>query len=164
MITVLTWLGEGLLPGHKLSLIFSVGRKGWGALCCLLYKALVKSHSWGFHRPDWSTSRRHCLLIPSPLGVRISTYTFWRVHKTWNHSSCLNLSVSHSVVPNSLRPHRLQPTSLLSPWDFPGKDTGVGCRFLLQGIFPTQGSNLRLLHCRQILYWLSYKGKPGLTL
>ena len=34
---------------------------------------------------------------------------------------------------------------------FSGKNTGVGCHFLLQGIFPTQGSNPRLLHCRQIL-------------
>ena len=38
----------------------------------------------------------------------------------------------------------------LWPWDFPGKNTGVGCHFLLQGIFPTQGSNLGLLYCRQI--------------
>ena len=36
--------------------------------------------------------------------------------------------------------------------DSPGKNTGVGCHFLLQGIFPTSGSNLCLLHCRQILY------------
>ena len=43
-----------------------------------------------------------------------------------------------------------------SPWDFPGKNTGVGCHFLLQGIFLTQGSNLGLLHCRQILYHLSH--------
>ena len=42
---------------------------------------------------------------------------------------------------------------------FPGKDTGVGRHFLLQGIFPTQGSNPGLLHCRQILYRLSYKGR-----
>ena len=63
-------------------------------------------------------------------------------------------------MPDSLWPHGLQPTRLLCPWDFPGKDTGVGCHFLLQGIFPTQGSNLGLLHCRQILYWLSYKGSP----
>ena len=35
---------------------------------------------------------------------------------------------------------------------FPGKNTGPGCHFFLQGIFPTQGSNLRLLHCRQMLY------------
>ena len=40
----------------------------------------------------------------------------------------------------------------------PGKSTGVGCHFLLQGIFPTQGSNLGLLHCRRILYHLSCQG------
>ena len=42
-------------------------------------------------------------------------------------------------------------TRLLCPCDFPGKNTGVGCHFLLQGIFPTQELNLGLLHCRQIL-------------
>ena len=54
--------------------------------------------------------------------------------------------------------HRLQPTRLLYPQHFPGKYTGVDCHFLLHGIFPTQGSNLGLLHCRQILYQLSYQG------
>ena len=44
-----------------------------------------------------------------------------------------------------------RPTRLLCPWDFPGKNTGVDCHFLLQGIFPTQESNPGLLHCRQIL-------------
>ena len=39
---------------------------------------------------------------------------------------------SRSVVSDSLRPHGLQPTRLLHPWDFPGKSTGVGCHFLLQ--------------------------------
>ena len=51
--------------------------------------------------------------------------------------------------------YRLEPTRLLCPWDFPGKNTGVGCHGLLQGIFATQGSNLNLLqflHCRWILY------------
>ena len=43
-------------------------------------------------------------------------------------------AVSCSVMPDSLRPHGLQPTRLLCPWDFPGKDTGVGCYFLLQGM------------------------------
>ena len=42
----------------------------------------------------------------------------------------------------------------LRPWDFPGKSTGMGCLFLLQGIFPTQGSNPSLQHCRQTLYHL----------
>ena len=46
-----------------------------------------------------------------------------------------------------LRPHGLQPARLLCPWDFPGKNTGVGFHALLQGIFPIQGSSLHLLHC-----------------
>ena len=50
--------------------------------------------------------------------------------------------------------------ALLSPWDFPGMNTRVGFRFLLQGIFPTQGSNPGLLHCRQIPYHLSHQGNP----
>ena len=44
--------------------------------------------------------------------------------------------------------------------DFPGKNTGVGCHFLRQGIFPTQGSNPGLLRCRQTLYHLSQQGSP----
>ena len=43
-------------------------------------------------------------------------------------------------------PHGLKAARLLCPWDCPGKDTGVDCHALLQGIFPTEGSNLRLLH------------------
>jgi len=46
------------------------------------------------------------------------------------------------------------------PWNFPGQNTGVGSIFLLQGIFPTQGSNSGLPHCRRILYQLSHKGSP----
>ena len=45
-----------------------------------------------------------------------------------------------------------------APLDFPGKSPGVGCHFLLQGIFPTQGLNPGLLHCRQMLYCLSHQG------
>ena len=63
--------------------------------------------------------------------------------------------ISLSVVSDSLRPHWLKLTRLLCPWDSPGKNTGVGCHFLLQGIFPAQGLNLDLLHCRQALYCLS---------
>ena len=44
--------------------------------------------------------------------------------------------------------------------DSPGKNTGVGCHALLQGIFPTLGSNSALLHCRRILYQLIYQGSP----
>ena len=61
---------------------------------------------------------------------------------------------------DSLRPCGLWPARLLCLWNAPGKNTGVGCHALLQGIFPTQGSNLALLLCRQILYHLSYQGSP----
>ena len=56
--------------------------------------------------------------------------------------------------------HELWPTRLLCPWDSPGKMTGVGCHALLQGIFPTQGLNPGLLHCRQILHCLSHREAP----
>jgi len=54
---------------------------------------------------------------------------------------------------NSLGPH-----GLYSPWNSPGQNTGVSSLSLLQEIFPTQGLNPGLLHCRQILYQLSHKG------
>ena len=57
---------------------------------------------------------------------------------------------------DSLRPHGLQPARLLRPWNSPGKNTGVDSCSLLQGIFPTQGSNPGPWHCRQILYRLSH--------
>ena len=50
----------------------------------------------------------------------------------------------------------------LCPWNSPVKNTGVGCHSFLQGIFPTQGSNLGLLHCGQILYRLSHRKAPNL--
>ena len=62
-------------------------------------------------------------------------------------------SVAKSCL--TLQPRGLQPSRPSVPGIFPGKNTGVGCHVLLQGIFPTQGSNpplLRLLHCRQVLY------------
>ena len=66
---------------------------------------------------------------------------------------------SCSVVSDSLRPH-----GLYSPWNSPSQNTGVGSLSLLQGIFPIQGSNPGLLHCRQILYQLSHHGIPKLQL
>ena len=64
-------------------------------------------------------------------------------------------SESFLVVSNSL-----WPLGLYSPWNSPGQNTGVGSLSLLQRIFPTQESNWCLLHCRQILYQLSYQRSP----
>ena len=79
----------------------------------------------------------------------------WQAGRNLSHltfSSCIR--TSHSVVSDTLQPH-----GLYSPWNSPGQNIGVGSLSLLQGIFPTQGSNPGLPHCRQILYQLSHKGK-----
>ena len=61
------------------------------------------------------------------------------------------------VMFDSLRPHGLWPARHLCPWNSPGQNTGVDSCSLLQGIFPTQGSNPGLPYCRQILYRLSHQ-------
>ena len=63
-----------------------------------------------------------------------------------------------------LRPHGLvQPTRLLCLGDFPGKNSGVGCYFLLQGIFPTQGSNPLLLHWQVDYFLVRHLESPRLS-
>ena len=71
---------------------------------------------------------------------------------TWQQ---MKWSESRSVVSSSLWHHRLY-----SPWNSLGQNTGVGSCSLLQELFPTQGLNPGLLHCRQILSQLSYQGSP----
>ena len=73
-------------------------------------------------------------------------YLFMKVEVViYESGSCL-------VVSDSLQPH-----GLYSPWDSPGQDAGVGSHSVLQGMFPTQGLNPGLPHCRRILYQLSHK-------
>ena len=69
--------------------------------------------------------------------------------------------LSHSVVSDSFWLHALSnPPGSSVHGDSPGKNTGVSCHALLQGIFPTQGSNPSLPRCRWILYCLSHQGSP----
>ena len=90
--------------------------------------------------------------LPGPIPAQVSSQDSKSPLFFISGGTEISVSVSHSVVTNSLQHYGLQPTRLLCLWDFPGKNTGVGCHFFLRGIFPTQGSNLGLLHCRQILY------------
>ena len=114
----------------------------------------------GRHQP---VSHQNPLLLPSATwmifpsllcGVVLPCDYLW-THRMWMEvmyaSSCVCM-LSHSVASDSLQPHGLSPARLLCPWNFLGKNTGVGCHFLLQGIFPTQESNLSLLHYWRILY------------
>ena len=64
------------------------------------------------------------------------------------------------LCPTLMTPWTVAHQTLLPHGIFPGKNTGVYCHFLFQGIFPTQGSNLGLLHCRKILYQMSHQGSP----
>ena len=64
------------------------------------------------------------------------------------------MATHSSILPWEI-PWTVACTKLLHPRDFQGKSTGVGCHFL-QGIFPTQGLNPGLSHCRQTLYLLSH--------
>ena len=70
----------------------------------------------------------------------------------------MNESESHSVVSNFLWPH-----GLYRPWNSPSQNTEVGSQSLLQGIFPTHGSNPGIPHCRQILYQLNHQGRKLLS-
>ena len=65
------------------------------------------------------------------------------------------------LCPNLVTPWTAR---LLCPWDSSGKNTRVGCHFLLQGIFLTQESNLALLHCRQMIYQRIYEGSPYMNM
>ena len=76
-------------------------------------------------------------------------YCMWK-WKYWSLSCVLLFATSRTIA------HQ----ALLCPWDSPGKNTGVGCHSLLQGILLTQGLNPGLLHCRQIVYHLSHQGIP----
>ena len=78
-----------------------------------------------------------------------------------NAPGTLQVQFSLSVLFSSLLLHGLQPSRLLCPWDFPGKNTGVGCHFLLQGIFMAQGLNTRLLHLLQEMQLESLSEPPG---
>ena len=70
------------------------------------------------------------------------------------------LCVSHSVTSWLFATPWTVPARLLCPWNSPGQNFGGGWHSLFQGIFPTQGLNPGLLHCRWVLHCLSHQGSP----
>ena len=81
-----------------------------------------------------------------------SIYSLYRVHMVHTECVCYSLLLSDSVTSWTGAPQA--PLSMNSP----DKNSEVGCHSLLNGIFPTQGLNLGLWHCRQILHYLSHHG------
>ena len=103
----------------------------------------------------------HFLEFPSSLHCRLTSKICGSSHSCY--LACFRLrgeSESCSVVSSSLRPQGSQLVKFLCPWNSPGKNPGVDCHSLLQGIFPTWRLNPGCLNCRQILYHLSYQGSP----
>ena len=123
---------------------------------------LGNSSSWYLYR-DWNfehcndrTSQVRLYLWMVIVLLILSKYIDWepRIYKMCTCWVTL-------VVSKSLWPHGLQTARLLCPWGFPGKNTGVGCHFLLQGNLLTQGLNLHLLcflHGQVILcHWATWE-------
>ena len=112
-----------------------------------------------FHSGSPSAHRPAALKRPN--SMRKCLYESCRTVESWGNLTVMfwvRLRASPKAVcalGTHLRPALCDLTWFLRPWDFPDKNTGVGCRFLLQGIFLTQGWNLGLPHCRQTLYCLS---------
>ena len=104
------------------------------------------------------------LPIPGFNSQSSSTVASWAWHHLllgWGLFHLPAQPLRRSVVSDSMGSCGLLPARLLFPWDSPGKNTGAGCHFLLQGVFPTQRLSSRLLRlvlCNQVLYPLSHPG------
>ena len=115
-----------------------VSFKSTGTLFCLF-------SLWGSINNAWH------IVITQYLLMNITDYWegYYEIQDTVIYMLCVYVSLS--VVSDSLWTHGLQLARILSLWNSPSKDTGVGSHSLLCGIFPSQGSNPGPLHCRQIL-------------
>ena len=109
-------------------------------MLCVLWKSCthaawlaVLASRWPFNNKERKWRRKHMQII--------------RFIEKWKCLSRVRLFVIPWTVAHQAH-----------PWNSPGKHTGVGCHFLLQGIFRTQGSNPGLPHCRRTLYRLSHQG------
>ena len=98
---------------------------------------------------------------PQKLHIVIFAYPTSHLRQPW-FSVCRDcvLGLVAQSGPTLCNPMDCSPPGSSVCGDSPGKNTGVSCQALLQGSFPTQGSNPSLPHCRQILHHLSHQGNP----
>jgi len=142
-----------------------------GGVGCLFWESGVGGELCPQDLIDMQISLSGCKLMlsacPSAMSVCLSPFflslTLFLHSSSYVFPQASKLSCSSHVRLFATPWGPLQPTRLLCPWDSPGKNTAVGCHFLLQGIFLTQGSNLCLL---RLLNWqvgclpLVTTGKP----
>ena len=131
-----------------------------------MYAVCGNVNWWLLWKTVWYILKKLKTQLPCDPAISVLDIYFFKNENTNSkrypypsvHSSMCVCLISWSCL--TLWPSGLYPARLLSSWDSPGKNTGVGSHSLLQGIFPTQGWNPGLLHCRQILYCLSHQGSP----
>ena len=104
-----------------------------------------------FPNSQWCWASLHVFILPL-VSLTSVQYNCWVLSVLYIFC---DKKVKVKVTSNSLRPH-----GLYSPWNSPGQNTRVVSLSLLQGIFPTQGSNPGLPHCKWVLYQLSHKRSP----
>ena len=105
--------------------------------------------------------------IPFLISILLAVHWASWMGEFMSHQICGVFSIACLVTQSCLTvcdPKDCSPPGSSVHGDSPGMDTGVGCHVLLQGIFPTQGSNPGLSHCRQIFYCLSHQWSPFLAL
>ena len=150
------------LPGSSVHGIFQARALEWGAIDMTTGSLFLNHHcTFDCHHKLVKLSYKEWSLLRSSYFCSENKYTeavntvLWITLRTATNAQILMLItvmcavLSHSVMSDSWLPFRLLPTRLLCLWDFSGKNTRVGCHFLLQEIFPTQGSNLH--HCVSLL-------------
>ena len=121
---------------------------------CIGKKVLV-TETW-IMRSHWEEGKSK--KMQKELPIRWEKMVFWKTRKCFRKYVCV--CVSYSVMLDSLQPHELKALQAPPFMKFSRQEYWVGCHFLLQGIFPTQGYDPGLPHCKQILYCLSHQGSP----
>ena len=153
----LMWRVDSLEKTLMLGGIGCRRRRGWQRMRWLAGITNSMTWVWVNSASWWWTGR------PGVLWFMVSQRVGhdWATELNW-YMMCVSVCAC-SVMSDSLQPHGLYTARLLCPWDFPGRNIGVGYHFLLQGIFPTQGSNsylLCLLHWQVDYLPLSHLGSP----
>ena len=134
----------------------------FGTICSVAHQAPLSWNSSGENTGAGCHALLQRMFLTQGLNLHLLCLLYWHVGslplaspgKPWFIGCHVMWCESHSVVSNCLWSHGLN-----SPRNSSGENTGVGSFSLLQGIFPTQGSNPGLPYCRKILYQLSHKGR-----
>ena len=145
--------GRSMWPSAKTIICFlrAVQRSSSWKYHIIFNQQLIMDCSQSFVSINWASVTIFAVDLVGYMDKFICSWnswmrSYWGLYRKWKLLSNVQLFAT--------------PWTIYSPWNSPGWNTGVGNHSLLQGIFPTQGSNPGLPHCRQILYQLSHQGSP----